>query len=115
MRLEVCDIGGGSGSVATLSGEVGFGEVQELKARLDSAHKLGGRALLLDLANVSFIASDGLGVLIRVRTHAEQLGKMFLLVRPQGRILELLQKTQLTKIFTIYGTLEDAMAEMRSA
>ena len=112
MRLEVCDIEGGGGSVMALSGEVGFSEVQELKARLDSALKLGGRALLLDMANVSFIASDGLGALIRTRAHAEQLGKTFLLVRPQARILDLLEKTQLTKIFTIYASLEDAMAEI---
>ena len=75
MRLEVCDIEGGSGSVVALSGEVGFGEVQELKIRLDSALKLGGKALLLDLAKVSFIASDGLGALIRTRAHAERLGR----------------------------------------
>ena len=108
MKLEVSDFAGWSGKLVTVSGELGFSEVTELKGRLDEVLKGDAQAILLDLGGMSFVASDGLGVLIRARAHAEQLGKKFALVRPQERIFDLLKKTWLTKIFTIHATMEEA-------
>lgn len=115
MRLDVCEVAGGGGSIVALGGEVGFSEVQELKSRLDRVLKGQGGGLVIDLGEMSFIASDGLGVLIRTRAHAEQAGKVFILARPQPRILDLMKKTKLTDIFTICDSLEEGLAELKSA
>jgi anti-sigma B factor antagonist len=112
MKLEICDVGGSCGAIVTLTGEVGFSETRELMTLLDQVLQADARGLVLDLADLSFIASDGLGVLIRTQAHAEKLGKPFLLVRPQKRILDLLEKTCLTRVFTIFPNMEDALAEL---
>ena len=109
MRLELCEMEGGGGAIVTVEGEVGFSEVQALKMKLDQALKVKGKGLAVDLSGVNFIASDGLGVLIRTQAHAAKEGKGFALVQPPARIMELLTKTQLTRIFTICPTLEEAL------
>jgi len=110
--MEICDVGGNCGAIVALAGEVGFSETRELMTLLDQVLHADSRAVVLDLVDLNFIASDGLGVLIRTQAHAEKLGKPFLLVRPQKHILTLLEKTRLTKVFTIFPNMEDALATL---
>jgi anti-sigma B factor antagonist len=66
--------------------------------------------VLVDLSEVSFIASDGLGALIQAHTDAEEAGKAFELIHPQPHIVGLLRKTQLTRLFKIYPSVDEALA-----
>lgn len=110
MKLTVRQVEGKSGTVVAIDGEIGYSEIRELKSGLDKVLGTDAAAVLVDLAEVSFIASDGLGVFIRARAKAEEHGKAFLLVGPQPRIHELLSKTQLTKIFSVCPSLDEALA-----
>ena len=112
MKLNISQVEGKSGTVVAIGGEIGYSEIQELKRGPDGVLATDADALLIDLEDVSFIASDGLGVFIRARAKAEQHGKAFLLVRPQPRIHELLRKTQLTRIFSVCVSMDKALAEL---
>lgn len=112
MKLEIKDVQGKSGTILTIGGEVGFSEVSDLKCSLEEALNADSGAVLLDLSELSFVASDGLGVFIRARANAEERGKEFFLLSPQPRIFDLLHKTQLDKIFTICHTMDEALAKL---
>ena len=112
MNVEIRDVDGAPGKVLAFSGEVGFSEVPQLKSLFDEVMTGESRAILVDLGDVNFIASDGLGAFIRARANAEERGKAFFLVQPQPRILELLRKTQLTRIFTVCPSVADAMGQL---
>lgn len=110
MQFQVKSLDG-KGTVLSVSGEIGFSEVPELERGLGQAMCSGG-PVLVDLSGVSFIASDGLGAFIRAQTQAHQRGVLLLLVHPQPQILGVLCKTQLTKFFRIYPSLEEAAADL---
>ncbi len=112
MKLEVKDVQGKSGTILAIGGEVGFSEVPDLKRSLEEVLNADSGTILVDLSGLSFIASDGLGVFIRARANAEERGKEFLLLSPQPRILDLLRKTMLTKIFSICPTMDEAISKL---
>ena len=65
--------------------------------------------LILDLAQVNFIDSSGLGVLVRARRDATSLGGSVALVRPPPAVQKILVGTQLQQSFTVFSRLDDAL------
>lgn len=69
----------------------------------------GSKNVILNLANVDYIDSTGLGALVMCHTKAEdQHGKMILLNLTK-RNIELLVLTKLTTIFEIFTDEQDAV------
>jgi anti-sigma B factor antagonist len=68
------------------------------------------REHIIDMENVDFLDSTGLGVLVgglkRVRAHEGSLD----LVCTQDRILKIFRITGLTKVFAIHATVDEALA-----
>lgn len=58
----------------------------------------------LDLADVTFIDSSGLGVLVRVRKEAEVQGKSFKLAEVSPSVQRLLEVTGLDSVFSPSST-----------
>lgn len=101
-------------------------EVVDVEGEIDVYTAPRLRELLIDLVNkdsyqivvnmekVEFLDSTGLGVLVgglkRVRAHDGSLD----LVCTQERILKVFRITGLTKVFGIYGSVDDAIAARRS-
>src|SRR5262245_33084587 len=65
--------------------------------------------LILDLAQVNFIDSSGLGVLVPARRDARSLGGSVCLVQPPPVVQKILIGTQLQQSFTVFSTLDDAL------
>ncbi len=109
MNAKVSRLADGRVGVVTIAGEIDFSVIPDVRLAFEQA--LTGRpaCLLVDLSDVSFIASDGLGVLIEAQRHADADGRKFQLIHPQPHILGLLRKTQLTRLFKINETLDDAL------
>lgn len=101
-------------------------EVVDVEGEIDVYTAPRLRELLIDLVNrdsyqivvnmekVEFLDSTGLGVLVgglkRVRAHDGSLD----LVCTQERILKVFRITGLTKVFGIYGSVDDAIAARQS-
>ena len=98
-------------SVVTVAGEVDVYTAAQLRAVLDEEIGAGRSRLVVDLDDVSFLDSTGLGVLVgglkRVRGHDGDLA----LVCTQRRILKVLEITGLTKVFTIHVSVDAAVGE----
>ncbi|HUW56589.1 MAG TPA: STAS domain-containing protein [Planctomycetota bacterium] len=112
MNAEVKALAGGKVGLVCLEGEIDFSVLPDMRTALDQAVASKPLSLLVDLSGVTFIASDGLGVLIEAQRKADDDGRKFDLVHPQPHILGMLRKTQLTRLFKIFGSVDDALADL---
>ncbi len=101
----------GDRTVVVVGGEIDVYTAPKLREQLVELETAGQHHLIIDLEQVEFLDSTGLGVLVgglkRVRVHDGSLR----LVCTQERILKVFRITGLTKVFPIH----DSVAEAASA
>jgi anti-sigma B factor antagonist len=97
-------------TVVEVSGEIDVYTAPRLRETLVSLVEAGNYRLIVDMEGVEFLDSTGLGVLVgglkRVRAHDGGID----LVCTQGRILRIFRITGLSKVFNIFGTVDEALA-----
>jgi anti-sigma B factor antagonist len=95
-------------AVLAVSGEVDVATVPRLREQLHALVAEGNQRIIVNLDGVDFLDSTGLGVLVgalkRVRSND---GDLFL-VCTQPRIRKVFEVTGLTKVFSLFDTVEDA-------
>jgi anti-sigma B factor antagonist len=101
---------GGDAFVVTLSGEVDLHTAPALERALDGVVGLGGTSVALDLADVSFVDSTTLGILLRYHERLDGLGGRLVIVTEDRRVLRTLEVTGLDRLFTLEPRLGDAVA-----
>ena len=102
-------------SVVYISGAIFFGE-ESASLRLlvkDLLNK--SRQIVLDLGDVTYIDSGGLGTLVALYVSARKIGGDIRLARVGRRANEVLQITKLVTLFEAFDTAEDAIASFKSA
>jgi anti-sigma B factor antagonist len=108
LGLEVTERG--SWAVLAVAGEVDVATVPRLREQLHSLVAQGRHHIVVDLEGVDFLDSTGLGVLVgalkRVRTNGGELA----LVCTQSRIRKVFEVTGLTKVFSLYDSVDEAVA-----
>lgn len=104
-----------SALVFGLRGSLDIATSPSLRAALLEAAGQGKRELVVDLRGVEFIDSTGLGSLIGAHRRARQEGGSLRLVVNEGPLSRLFTITGLVRVFSIYGTLDDALRETRRA
>ena len=70
--------------------------------------------VFLDLANTAFVDSTGIGLLIRLRKRARELGFQFYLIAPRPAIASALQVMKLDEFFNIQSSMAEARFLMDS-
>lgn len=70
----------------------------------------GCRHIVLDLGQVTFLDSAGLGELIACRKRTLDKGGDILLLRPRGKVRDLLEMLHLTRVFRIFDEEGPALA-----
>ncbi len=97
-------------TILTLSGRVTLGdESNQLRTSIKGPLTKGRKRLVLDLADVSYIDSAGLGTLVAAYTSARNEGGDIRLASVTKRFDELLNITKLVTIFSVYDTVADAL------
>jgi len=69
----------------------------------------GGYGFIIDLQNVDYIDSEGLGSLIQAYTSCKKHGAPIVFVHVFGRNLQLLKVTKLLTVFEIYANRLEAV------
>lgn len=96
-------------TVLVVRGEVDVYTAPRLRERLVELASEGHYRIAVDLEAVDFLDSTGLGVLVgglkRLRSHDGDL----LLVCTQHRILKVFEITGLTKVFSIFDSVDAAV------
>ena len=95
--------------VISLAGEVDLYTAPEFKQQLLDVIGQGGREVVVDFTNTTFIDSTTLGVLVggvkRLRSNEGQLA----LVCKDRNITKIFEITGLDRVFTIYPTRDEAV------
>ena len=100
--------------VLDLSGRITLGEgsVQLRDAIRDLIGK-GKKHILLDLGDVNYIDSSGLGELVSAYTTARNQGAALKLLKLTKKVHDLLQLTKLYTVFDIYDDEASAIASFK--
>lgn len=102
--MEITERSNNGVTVLDLNGKILLGEGDEvLRHTVRSVIAGGTRKLLLNLANVPYVDSAGLGELVRCHTRMVQAGGSVKLLNVTSRLHDLLQ---ITKLVTVFETFE---------
>jgi anti-sigma B factor antagonist len=96
-------------------GRIVFGEESSLLR--DSLKKavLENNRIVLNLGEVNYIDSGGLGTLVALRTTAQNAGGTIKLTNLTKRVSDLLQITKLLTVFDVYNSETEAIESFRKA
>jgi anti-anti-sigma factor len=89
------------GTALAVSGEIDLGTASSLEETAMALLDERPRNLILDLSEVPFCDSTGIGVLVRVYNKATVIGCRVTLRRPTPNVRTILDMTALTRIFRI--------------
>jgi anti-sigma B factor antagonist len=101
--------------VVAVRGEVDVYSAPALKESLTELLHSGVHTVVVDLSDVAFLDSTGLGALVEARASATEAGGSLALVCNQGRILKLFTITGLDGVFAIHPTVEDAVSALAAS
>jgi anti-sigma B factor antagonist len=103
-------------TVLQLAGRVTLGEESsQLRTKLKDILRQGKTRLVLDLAEVTYIDSAGLGTLVAGFTSAQNQGANLKLASLTRRLHEQLSITKLVTVFDVYDSVQDAVESFKSA
>ena len=90
-----------------LQGELGTDKVLS-EAVVDFLGERGVR-LVLDMGQVTYMNSTGIGELVRITAQANVQGGRLVLANPSTFVQGLLEATKLNKFFEVHPTVDDAV------
>lgn len=96
--------------IVSVRGEVDVYSAPTLRKALQDSMDNQHPSLLVDLSEIAFIDSTGLGVLVAGQNKASELGGKVNIVCDQERVLKLFRITGLDEVFGIYSTRTKALA-----
>ena len=102
----------GDVKVLDLKGRVTLGEGDELlKDKINSLLNQGHKKIILNLADVPYVDSAGLGEIVRTYTTVSRQGGSLKLLNLTKRITDLLS---ITKLLTVFETFDSESEAVRS-
>jgi anti-sigma B factor antagonist len=99
----------GTTPVVSVQGEIDVYSAPALKDALSALLETRSSAVVVDLTEVGFLDSTGLGALVAARTSATDAGARLAVVCDRDRILKLFRITGLDGVFDIFPTVDAAV------
>jgi len=116
MALRITEKESDGITLLELSGRIVLGEESnQLRTKIKELLGKGKTRLIMDLANVSYIDSAGLGTLVAGFTSAQNQGASMKLANLTKKFGEQLHITKLVTVFDVYDTVADAVKSFSSA
>jgi len=98
------------------NGRIVFGDESSLlRDEVKKAIADGNKRIVLNLAEVNYIDSGGLGTLVALHTTAHNAGGTIKLASLTKRVGDLLQVTKLLTVFEVYNSEYEALEAFRAA
>jgi anti-sigma B factor antagonist len=102
--------------VVACSGRIVFGEESSLlRDEVKAAIQSNNKRIVLNLGEVNYIDSGGLGTLVALHTTAHNAGAKIKLAALTKRVGDLLQVTKLLTVFEVHNSENDALEAFRKA
>src|SRR5579863_1181943 len=98
----------------TANGRIVFGDESSLlREDMKKAIAEGNKRIVLNLGEVNYIDSGGLGTLVALHTTAHNAGATIKLANLTKRVGDLLQVTKLATVFEVHSSEYDALEAFR--
>jgi anti-sigma B factor antagonist len=94
--------------VLAVKGEVDLYTSPQLKEKVGEMVEQGQSRLVIDLTDVGFMDSSGLGVLVTALKRARERDGQLALVCPEGSVHKVLTITGLDRVFPIHQSVTEA-------
>jgi len=115
-NMPVEETSDGDLSILAVGGELDYEASPQLRARLTGAIKAGGRRLVLDLSDVTFIDSTAIGVLAGTVARLDEAGGGSLaVVSTHEKVLQIFEITGLDSVITVHSSREEALSAFSMA
>jgi anti-sigma B factor antagonist len=98
-------------SVLTLRGEIDVYTAPQMRQAIVDLVDGGVTNVIVDMAQVDFLDSTGLGVLVEGLKRINSKDGTLSIVATQGRILKIFDITGLDRAFAIHASVEEALAD----
>jgi len=105
--MQIATTPGSDRYVLTVSGEVDLATSPDLDAAIIAALDSGAGSIVVDLTEVSFMDSSGLGVIVRGLKRCREADKDLDLVITNERVLKVFGITGIDQVIPIHDSLED--------
>lgn len=105
MQIEA--VPGSDRYVITVSGEVDLATSPDLDQAIISGIESGAQSVIIDLTDVSFMDSSGLGVIVRGLKRSREADKDLDLIITNERVLKVFGITGLDQVIPIHASIED--------
>jgi anti-sigma B factor antagonist len=110
MDLNISNKQVGDVSVVALKGRIVLGEGSSaLRERIKNLVRDGRKKIVLNMTNVTYVDSAGLGTLVAAHVSAKKEGTALHLSDLGSKFHEVLQLTRLLTIFSVYTTEAEAI------
>jgi anti-sigma B factor antagonist len=110
MALEYFDWEVGDVFVLHLQGPITLGQAtQKLRELLHETVASGRKKILLNMAEVYYIDSSGLGELVAACTSAQRQGVMLKFMKLTPKVQDVMQLTKLYQVFDVYPDEDSAV------
>ena len=110
LRVDIEDRG--DHAVITAAGEIDAATADTLATAVSGALTDGYQKVLVDFAQVTFIDSTGLGVLVKSHRSAVAADAAFAVVNPTPQTRKLIGVLGLDQLLNIYDSHDEALADL---
>ncbi len=115
MALQIAEQVLGDVLVMTLAGQVTLGEEStQLRNKVKGALGAGHKHLVLDMGDITYVDSAGLGTLVSAYSTVSNQGGKVKLANLTRRLREQLAITKLVTVFDVYDDVEEAVKSFAS-
>ena len=99
-----------NGVILEMTGDLTFDNREQFKTAVEAIHQKGCQHLILNMADVRFVDSSGLGLLALVSQNFKVSQGTVSMVKPQTYVREIMTLTNITKLIPVYDNEQDALA-----
>jgi anti-sigma B factor antagonist len=107
MMMQIATTPGSDRYLITVSGEVDLATSPELDVAIIAAIDSGATSVVIDLTDVSFMDSSGLGVIVRALKRCREAENDLDLVVTNERVLKVFGITGLDQVIPIHASIQD--------
>lgn len=100
--------------VLDLAGRMDINASDSINKHIDEIIEKNGKLILLNFSQIDFVSSPGLVILVSIlKKIRKQQGKI-VLCNLQSYVREVFEVTQLTKVFEVYDSEDEALTKLKS-
>lgn len=108
MEIERVDVAGGASAIFRLHGPLLLGNFFSFQSLVRGDQS---NLLIVDVADVPYIDSAGIGCLVGAHVSREHSGRKLVLVGASERLINMLKATKVDQLFTFAATVDEAHAK----